>query len=317
MFKLEGLLAKEAEIQHKPGMKSGFIAIVGRPSSGKSTIVNALCGAKVSIVSPVPQTTRNQVRGILNSPEGQAVILDTPGFHLSDKKFNLEMMGNVAKALEGADAVLYVTDLSRPAGPEELALQERLRRVSLPVLAALNKADLAPQEFSTFEAQIREALPHVTPILAVSALTGAGLDSLKSAIFALLPEGESFYPSDYYTDQDPSFRTSEIIREAAIQRLGDEVPHALYVEIADMEVKENGDRLWIRAFLTVERDSQVGIVVGHGGAKIKEIRVASQKQLGKIFSQRIELDLRVKVNAKWRTKDNIIRGLLKGQEDFN
>ncbi len=295
-------------------MKSGFIAIVGRPSSGKSTLVNALCGAKVSIVSPVPQTTRNQVRGIVNAPEGQIVILDTPGFHLSEKKFNLEMMGNVAQALEGADAVLYVTDLSRPAGPEELALQERLRRVSLPILAALNKADLAPQELNSFETQIREALPQVQTSLAISALTGAGIESLKAALFAVLPEGESFYPADYYTDQDPSFRASEIIREAAIQRLGEEVPHALYVEIADMELKENGDRLWIRAFLTVERDSQIGIVVGHGGAKIKEIRVASQKQLGKIFTQRIELDLRVKVNAKWRTKDTLIRGLLKGQE---
>ena len=295
-------------------MKSGFIAIVGRPSSGKSTLVNALCGAKVSIVSPVPQTTRNQVRGIVNAPEGQIVILDTPGFHLSEKKFNLEMMGNVAQALEGADAVLYVTDLSRPAGPEELALQERLRRVSLPILAALNKADLAPQELNSFETQIREALPQVQTSLAISALTGAGIESLKAALFAVLPEGESFYPADYYTDQDPTFRASEIIREAAIQRLGEEVPHALYVEIADMELKENGDRLWIRAFLTVERDSQIGIVVGHGGAKIKEIRVASQKQLGKIFTQRIELDLRVKVNAKWRTKDTLIRGLLKGQE---
>ncbi len=295
-------------------MKSGFIAIVGRPSSGKSTLVNALCGAKVSIVSPVPQTTRNQVRGIVNAPEGQIVILDTPGFHLSEKKFNLEMMGNVAQALEGADAVLYVADLSRPAGPEELALQERLRRVALPILAALNKADLAPQELNSFETQIREALPQVQKTLTISALTGAGIESLKAALFAVLPDGESFYPADYYTDQDPTFRASEIIREAAIQRLGEEVPHALYVEIADMELKENGDRLWIRAFLTVERDSQIGIVVGHGGAKIKEIRVASQKQLGKIFTQRIELDLRVKVNAKWRTKDTLIRGLLKGQE---
>ena len=295
-------------------MKSGFIAIVGRPSSGKSTLVNALCGAKVSIVSPVPQTTRNQVRGIVNAPEGQIVILDTPGFNLSEKKFNLEMMGNVAQALEGADAVLYVADLSRPAGPEELALQERLRRVALPILAALNKADLAPQELNSFETQIREALPQVQKTLTISALTGAGIESLKAALFAVLPDGESFYPADYYTDQDPTFRASEIIREAAIQRLGEEVPHALYVEIADMELKENGDRLWIRAFLTVERDSQIGIVVGHGGAKIKEIRVASQKQLGKIFTQRIELDLRVKVNAKWRTKDTLIRGLLKGQE---
>lgn len=301
-------------MRDNPGMKSGFIAIVGRPSSGKSTLVNALCGAKVSIVSPVPQTTRNQVRGIVNAPDGQIVILDTPGFHLSDKKFNLEMMGNVSQALEGADAVLYVADLSRPAGPEELALQERLRRVSLPILAALNKADLAPQELSSFEAQIREALPQIQTCMAISALTGAGIESLKAALFAVLPEGESFYPADFYTDQDPSFRASEIIREAAIQRLGEEVPHALYVEIADMELKENGDRLWIRAFLTVERDSQIGIVVGHGGAKIKEIRVASQKQLGKIFTQRIELDLRVKVNAKWRTKDTLIRGLLKGQE---
>jgi GTP-binding protein Era len=292
-------------------LKAGFCAVVGRPSSGKSTLLNSVCGQKVSIVSQVPQTTRNQIRGIFNQPEsGQIVFLDTPGFHLSERKFNLEMMGNVARSLDGADVVLYLVDASRDGGAEELGLQQKLSSVRVPLVCALNKIDLGKSKTAALETQIRTALPSLNSLHTVSALTRDGLDDLLAAVFACLPEGEPFYPPDFYTDQEPHFRIAEIVREAAIQRVGDELPHALYVEVADLETRENGTRLWIRAFLTVERESQVGIVVGQGGTKIKEIRVASQKELGKIFSQRIELDLRVKVNAKWRTKDQLIQGLL-------
>lgn len=319
-------------------MKSAFVAIVGRPSSGKSTLLNALCGHKVSIVSPVPQTTRNQVRGIVNRPQGQIVFLDTPGFHLSEKKFNLQMMDNVVRSLKDADVVIYTIDASRPAGAEENALIEKLKKAHKPLVLALNKMDFKLQSADQIEAHVRTQL-ELKAAVRISALKQTNLDALFDAVFAETKEGEAWYPAEYYTDQDPSFRIGEIIREQAINRLKDEIPHAIYVEVADYEVREKGatdvwDRsegptlearaenpqdsgagspkatLWVRAFLTVERDSQVGIVVGKDGAGIKAIRQAAQKELGKIFSQHIQLDLRVKVNSKWRTKDHLISGIL-------
>lgn len=299
-------------------MKSAFAAIVGRPSSGKSTLLNALCGHKVSIVSPIPQTTRNQVRGIVNRPDlGQVVFLDTPGFHLSEKKFNKSMMDNVTRSLSDADVVVYLIDASRKLGPEEEGLMARLATLRKPLVVALNKTELKPNFADELEAWVAEKMSPKA-VVRISALKQTGLDAFFEAIFAHSPEGEAFYPAEFYTDQDPSFRIAEIVREQAINRLNDEIPHALYVEVADRELKDappaEGAKpqptLWLRVFLIVERESQVGIVVGKGGEKIKEIRQAAQKELGKIFDQRIHLDLRCKADPKWRTKDHLIKDLL-------
>jgi GTP-binding protein Era len=296
-------------------MKSAFAAIVGRPSSGKSTLLNALCGHKVSIVSPVPQTTRNQIRGIVNRPAGQIVFLDTPGFHLSDKKFNKAMMDSVTRSLSDADVAVYLIDASRKAGAEEEGLLARLATLRKPLVVALNKTELKPNYADELEAWVREQMSPKA-VVRISALKETGFDAFFDAIFENASEGEAFYPSDFYTDQDPSFRVAEIIREQAIARVSEELPHALYVEVADREVRtEDGPKgpkeiLWLRVFLIVERTSQVGIVVGKGGEKIKEIRVAAQKELGKIFSQRIHLDLRCKADPKWRSNDLLIKGLL-------
>jgi GTP-binding protein Era len=296
-------------------MKSAFAAIVGRPSSGKSTLLNALCGHKVSIVSPVPQTTRNQIRGIVNRPAGQIVFLDTPGFHLSDKKFNKAMMDSVTRSLSDADLAIYLIDATREAGPEEVALMSRLATLRKPLIVALNKTEVSGNKASELETWVREQMSPKA-VLRISALGKHGLEKLLDTLLEYAPEGQAFYPNDYYTDQDPSFRVAEIIREQAIARVSDELPHALYVEVADREVRTeegpNGPKeiLWLRVFLIVERTSQVGIVVGKGGEKIKEIRVAAQKELGKIFSQRIHLDLRCKADPKWRSNDLLIKGLL-------
>jgi GTP-binding protein Era len=298
-------------------MKSAFAAIVGRPSSGKSTLLNALCGHKVSIVSPIPQTTRNQVRGIVNRPEGQVVFLDTPGFHLSEKKFNKSMMDNVTRSLHDADVAVYLLDASRKAGAEEEGLIERLSTLRKPLVVALNKTDLKPTYADELEALVREKL---TPkaVVRISALKEKGLDAFFAAIFDNAGEGQAYYPEEFYTDQDPSFRIAEIVREQAIHRLSEEIPHALYVEVADREVREAPpaegakpvETLWLRVFLIVERESQVGIVVGKQGANIKAIRQAAQKELGKVFSQRIHLDLRCKADPKWRSKDHLIKAIL-------
>ncbi len=289
-------------------MKSAFISLVGRPSSGKSTLVNRLCGNKVSIVSTVPQTTRNKIRGIVTREEGQLVFIDTPGFHRSEKKFNLYMRDLVVTSLEEVDMVLYLLDLTRPVGDEERDLMRLLRSFRGQVVVALNKSD---QEQS-HEKEIAESLSELgfeRPYHVISALSGLGVEDLLSRLFALAPEGEALYPEEFYTDQEPEFRIAEVIREKAILQTRQEVPHSLFVEVADSE--SHGDTLWIRAFLHVERESQKGILVGKGGSKIKSIRIEAEQELREIFPYRVELDLRVKVTPKWRRRDQLLRRLVR------
>lgn len=292
-------------------MKSASAAVVGRPGSGKSTLINKITGHKVSITATVPQTTRNRIRGILTEERGQIVFIDTPGYHLSDRKFNLRLRDLVTGTLKEVDLILYLVDASRAAGQEEEAMADRLASLESPVLAVLNKTDLAPETLEENRLFIAGKLPRAE-ILELSALTGEGLPALMDRVFDLAPPGEPLYPPDYYTDQDPEFRVAEIIREKAINLTREEVPHALYVEVADMETREEGgkNRLWIRAFLVVERESQKGILVGRGGTRIKEIRTAAQRDLGRIFPYRIYLDLRVKTRPRWRRDENLLRDLI-------
>lgn len=292
--------------------KSGFTAIVGRPSAGKSTLLNTLCGQKVSIVSNVPQTTRNKVRGIVNREQGQIVFVDTPGYHHSSKKFNLHMVDLVRSACEEVDAVLYLLDTTRAPGEEEREMLELVAGLSTSVVVALNKIDLPDSRRSESAHFVLQGLPG-SELVELSALSGEGTEELLDRLYQLMPEGEAMYPEDYYTDQDPVFRVSEIIREKAIRHTKEELPHSLYVEIADMEERQEEGKqiLWIRAFLIVERDSQKGIVVGRGGEKIKQVRQEAQREIGKVFPYRVHLDLRVKVHPKWRHKDTLLGRLIR------
>jgi GTP-binding protein Era len=297
--------------------KSAFVAILGRPSAGKSTLLNRLTGQKVSIISPIPQTTRNKIRGILNDPRGQLVFVDTPGFHRSEKKFNQQMKNIIQSALKDVEAVLYIVDPTRPYGEEEREIAKALLRYDGTVLAVFNKSDLfqdAPDKLQertdAFTRMLREMEKNEHRFLGlfpVSAVSGDGLEELKEILFQAAPSGEPVYPEEFYTDQPPEFRASEIIREKAIMESRQELPHSIYVEIADMEISEEENRLWIRAFIWVERESQKGILVGTGGNKIKAIRVGAQKELNQIFPYRIHLDLRVKVNKKWRKNESVLK----------
>jgi GTP-binding protein Era len=289
-------------------MKSAFVAIIGRPSAGKSTLLNALCREKVSITADVPQTTRNKIRGIVTEEEGQLVFIDTPGYHHSDRKFNQYLKDVVISSLDEADMLLYVVDATRPPGSEEKEIIELLNKEKdKPVLLVINKID----KDARYTAEIRGLLQvnvHPDALMETSALEGTGVDALRDRLIELAPEGEMMYPEEYYTDQEPEFRIAEIIREKAISQTTQEIPHALYVEVADTEMKEG--ELWVRAFLTVESESQVGIVVGKGGKRIKWIRIASLKEFKKIFPYKVRLDLRVKVNPRWRRKDYLLKGML-------
>ncbi|GAB1482036.1 GTPase Era [Treponema sp.] len=293
-------------------LKAAFVAVIGRPSAGKSTLLNSLCGEKVAIVSPVPQTTRNAVRGIVNRKDGQLVFIDTPGRHNSDKKMNKKLMDVGSKALGEADLILYVMDATRKSGEEEEAIARLLSNKPKRLVVAINKTDSKDADVDTARYFLKSTLPNLEEdrIVLTSALKKEGMDELLDLLYSLSPEGEAMYPEDFYTDQEVDFRIAEIIREKAINRLKEELPHAIYIEVEDTEIREEGTRLWVRAFIIVERDSQKGIVVGKGGEMIKAIRQAAQKDMNRIFDWKVELDLRVKVGKDWRQDDNTLRRLI-------
>ncbi len=289
-------------------MKSAFVALIGRPSSGKSTLLNRICGEKISIISTVPQTTRNKIRGIANRDQGQLVFIDTPGYHNSEKKISRYLRNLTLSSIDEADIILYLIDITRPLGEEERELMSLLAPLKDRLIIALNKSDLPGRNREIINAEIGEYFPDLESAV-ISAFTGEGVEEMLERIFELSPEGEKLYPDDIYTDQEPEFRIAEVVREKAIQKTRQELPHALYVEIADMEMQENS--LWIRGFIYVERESQKGILVGKGGCRIKEIRSEAEQELKDIFPYKVKLDIRVKVKPKWRKQDALIKKLIR------
>lgn len=288
--------------------KSAVVAVIGRPSVGKSTLINRLCGHKVSIVTTVPQTTRNRIRGIVTESRGQLVLIDTPGYHSSDKKFNLAMCSLVTEELEDADVVLALLDLSRAGGEEEQTLLDTVAPYTDKTIIGLNKVDSAARTVS----EVTEALPFpAAQVVPISALSGDGIEQLSALLFEKSPPGPPMYPQEYYTDQEPAFRISEIIREQAMVRTREEVPHALYVDVIEIKSPPGGERLDARAVIYTERESQKGIIVGERGKMIRAIRIASEARLREIFERPVGLELRVKVHPKWRTRDRTIGQLIR------
>ncbi|UTC84908.1 GTPase Era [Treponema denticola] len=290
-------------------MNSGVVTIIGRPSAGKSTFLNTASGEKVSIVSSIPQTTRNAIRGIVNTTKGQIVFIDTPGYHKSEKKLNLKLQEIAKTRLEEGDAVLYLIDLSREFGEEEKNICSLLIPLQNKTVIGLNKADLKSSKADLVKKELLSLLPDIPQerIFEISALKDEGINEILSLLIELLPEGEALYPEDIYTDQDVVFRITEIIREQAILHTREEIPHALYAGVEDAEMRKNGKELWVRAFLYVEKESQKAMLIGKGAAVIKSIRIKSMTELRKIFPYKVQLDLQVRVNKNWRQKDNIIK----------
>lgn len=294
------------------GPKTALVAIIGRPSSGKSTFLNMASGEYVSIVSPIPQTTRNAIKGIVNTSLGQLVFVDTPGYHISEKKLNLKLQQITHEQLDACECILYILDSSRDFGEEEKLTTELIKPFSEKTVVAINKIDIAKNKIPSALNFLKTQLPKIPPerIIQISAKNDKGINETLKALYDISPIAPHLYPEEFYTDQEVGFRIAEVIRGQAINRLTDEIPHALYVDIADMEMKKNGKELWVRAFICVERDSQKGIVIGKGGAMIKAIRIESIKELRKIFDYRINLDLQVKVVKNWRQKDFILNKLI-------
>lgn len=285
-------------------MKCASVAIIGRPSAGKSTLVNTICESKVSITSPTPQTTRNAIRGIYTDTRGQLIFTDTPGYHISEKGFNKRMQEIATSSLEETDSVLYLVDATRTPGAEEDTISYMLSGLSVPVICCINKKDILSQEQIEAATQYLQTHMPGRAILVTSALEDSGVDEILIELFKHAPEGQLMYDENARTDQNLEFRISEIIREKAMNSVSQEIPHAIMVEVADLEYNEEENKVWIRAFIIVERESQKGIMVGKGGNNIKNIRIASFKDIKKIFPQsKLELDIRVRVNGKWKTNE--------------
>ena len=294
------------------GPKTALVSIIGRPSAGKSTFLNTASGEKISIVSSVPQTTRNAIKGIVNTSYGQLVFVDTPGLHESDKKLNLMLQKIACDQMAEADVILYIIDSTRDHGDEEKLIQSLAAPYKDKLVIAINKIEDVHSDVQKAYDFLKETMPDFPKerILQMSAKADQNVNDVLKAIYDLSPEAPHLYPEEFYTDQEVDFRISEIIREQAMNRFNQEIPHALYVSIEEMKMKKE-NLLYVRAYLCVERESQKGIVIGKGASMIKAIRVDSIKECRKIFPYRVDLDLQVKVDKNWRQKDRVLNKILK------
>jgi GTP-binding protein Era len=287
--------------------RAGFVAIIGRPNAGKSTLLNRYVGQKVAIVTSKPQTTRNRIQGIVTRPQGQIVFIDTPGLHEAHTVLNRQMMREVAAALEGIDVLLMMVDASATQPHADRLLLDKAKRFEGKAILALNKTDRVPKPklLPLLEA-FSKAFPFAA-LVPISALKGNGCDELLIEILKQLPEGVPFFPEDQVTDQPERFLASEIVREKAIQLTYHEVPHALRVMIDKFE--ETPKILRIEATLNVERDSQKKILIGKKGEMLKKVGTEARKELETLLGTKIYLGLFVKVAPGWRDNPQQVREL--------
>jgi len=286
---------------------AGFVAIIGRPNAGKSTLVNRLVGRKVAIVTSRPQTTRNRILGMVNRPNAQAVLIDTPGIHRADSALGRQMMDELAQALEGIDVLAVMIDAREGLTKGDRLALDRARRFSGPVILLLNKIDRMPKSalLPLIASCSKEGV--FSDVIPISALSGEGVEIALARFIAYLPEASAYFPEDQFTDQPERFLAAEIIREKAMVVSRQEVPHAVAVLV---ESFEESDRLIkISATIQVERDGQKGILIGRGGGTIKELGTAARRELEDILGTKIFLDLRVRVERDWRDKPGRVRQL--------
>jgi GTP-binding protein Era len=284
--------------------RSGFVNILGNPNVGKSTIMNALVGEKLSIITPKAQTTRHRIMGIVNGEDYQIVYSDTPGILRPQYKLQETMMNFVNSALSDADLILYVTDVTERTANEGEYI-DKIKDSGLPVIIAVNKVDLTTQEnLEKIVDSWHLAFPD-SPVFPVSALKKFNLDSLLNAILSKLPEGEPFFPKDQLTDKYERFFASEIIREKILINYKKEIPYSVEIEIESfIDVKKI---IKIRALIHVTRDSQKGIIIGHKGAMLKRVGTEARHDMEDFFKKKVFLELYVKVTKDWRDKPLILK----------
>ncbi|MGQ7958449.1 GTPase Era [Pseudomonas sp. SP16.1] len=291
-----------------PVSRCGYVAIVGRPNVGKSTLLNHILGQKLAITSRKPQTTRHNMLGIKTEGEIQAVYVDTPGLHKhNDKALNRYMNRSASSALKDVDVVVFVVDRMRWTDEDQLVL-EKVQHVKCPILLAVNKADRLEDrsELLPHLNWLAEQLPQAE-IVPISALQGQNLDTLERLVGERLPEGEHFFPEDQITDRSSRFLAAELVREKIMRQLGAELPYQITVEIE--EFKQEGRILHIHALILVERDGQKKIIIGDKGERIKRIGADARKDMEVLFDSKVMLNLWVKVKGGWSDDERALRSL--------
>lgn len=287
--------------------KCGFVAVVGRPNAGKSTLVNRLVGEKVAIVTSRPQTTRNRIQGIVNRPNAQVVLVDTPGLHRPDSALGRQMMSEVNAAMDAVDVVALILDAAEDFGAGDRRAIERVQRFDGARLLLLNKIDRIPKARLLPIIEASTKLGSFYEIIPISALNGEGVELVLEKVIERLPVGPPHFPVDQYTDQPERFLAGEIVREKAMEATTQEVPHAVAVLVDSFEEGEKLVR--IRATIYVEREGQKGILIGRGGASLKSIGTAARKELELRLGSKIFLELFVKVQRNWRENPQLVRQL--------
>ena len=290
-------------------IKSGMVAIVGPPNAGKSTLLNVLLGQKISIVTPKPQTTRNRIIGILNGPDYQIVMLDTPGLHKAGKPLNLEMVKIAVATLSEVDVILFLVDVSAPLPEKQAQSVEYLTGTAIPTILVLNKTDILGREEILPMIELYRHIYPFASIIPVSALMDTGTDVLLQEMLKLLPTGPRLYPEDIPTDATERFIVAEIIREKIFLLTGKEIPYATAVRIDSFREDEERSLVTIHATIVVEKSSQKAIIIGRKGTKLQQIGKSSRLDIEKLLAQRVLLKLWVKVHKNWTRDARFIRDL--------
>jgi GTPase len=287
--------------------RSGLVALAGRPNVGKSTLANALAGSQVAAVSPRPQTTRRRITAVVHGEGWQAVLLDLPGFQRPADGLTARMQATVDTSLADCDAALFVLNAAEPVGGGDRFIAERLRASRLPVITVLNQIDRLSRDETAAAIARAAPLADFLELHPVSARRGDGVAALRDDLPKLLAEGPRFFPEGMATDQTEEEFAAELIREAALLRLRQEIPHALAIDVREIEPARHG--VVVRAALVVETESQKGIVVGRGGGMIRDIGSAARSALGRLWGTEVHLDLTVRVRRRWRDDESMLTRL--------
>lgn len=289
------------------GFKSGFVTLAGRPNAGKSTLLNAIMGKKIAITSNTAQTTRHRFRAVYTKDDFQMIIVDTPGLHKPHDALGEELNVSALKALEDVDVVAMLIDASKPVGKGDEWVAQQLQRVRSKKICVLSKTDLVNQDQLFRQREAAEKLASWDAMVGLSSETGKNIDAFIEEVVFLLPEGPSWFPADMETDQPIDVVVAEFIREKILRSFNDEVPHAIGVQVEEMEYVRKKDLYRIFARVYVERDSQKGIIIGKHGAAIRQIGTEARQDLEQLLGTRVFLDLSVKVKKNWRRDANQIR----------
>ena len=281
------------------GFKSGFVAIVGRPNVGKSTLMNHLIGQKIAITSPVAQTTRNRLQGILTTPQAQIIFVDTPGIHKPHHELGKVLVQNAKTAIKSVDLVLFMVDSSIDAGTGDRFIFDLLKKINTPVVLGLNKVDLQPSNYQFIDDTYADLIADANwSTVKFSATTGEGTEHLQQILIDKLESGPYYYPPDLVTDQPERFIMAELIREQILLHTRQEIPHSVAITIEKIE--ETPKVTKVNAAINIERSSQKGIIIGKKGSMLKTIGSAARQQIQKLIAGKVHLELFVKVEPKWR-----------------